>query len=73
MNDDLAQDPARRRYIAILAMRWAGLALVVFGLLVIYRRIDLPKEAGYVLFLVGIVDALIMPSVLARRWRSPPP
>ncbi|MBW8786081.1 MAG: hypothetical protein JF593_15905 [Novosphingobium sp.] len=55
MNDDLAQDPARRRYIAILAMRWAGLALVVFGLLVIYRRIDLPKEAGYVLFLVGIV------------------
>lgn len=69
MNDDLA----KRRYIAILAMRWAGLALVVFGLLVIYRRIDLPKEAGYVLFLVGIVDALIMPSVLARRWRSPPP
>jgi hypothetical protein len=69
MNDD----PARRRLMAIHAMRWAGLALVIFGLLVIYHRIDLPKEAGYVLFLVGLIDALIMPTVLARRWRSPPP
>lgn len=69
---DPAQDPARRRYMAILAMRWAGVALVIFGLLVIYRRIDLPREAGYVLFLVGVIDALIMPTVLARRWKSPP-
>jgi hypothetical protein len=68
-----ARDPAKRRFMAIQAMRWAGLALVIFGLLVIYRRIDLPKEAGYVLFLIGIVDALIMPSILARRWKSPPP
>lgn len=72
MSTDPARDPAKARYMAILAMRWTGVALVVFGLLVIYRRIDLPKEAGYVLFLVGIIDALIMPSVLARRWKSPP-
>ena len=58
---------------AIHAMRWAGLALVLFALLVIYRRIDLPIEAGYVLVVVGLLDALIMPTVLARRWRSPPP
>lgn len=66
-------DPARGRFIAIQAMRWLGLALVIFALLVIYRRIDLPVEAGYALFLVGLVDALIMPSILARRWKSPPP
>lgn len=64
---------ARRRFMAIQAMRWAGVALVIFGLLVITRRIDMPKEAGYVLFLVGVIDALIMPTVLARRWKSPPP
>ena len=69
---DPAQDPAKRRYMAMLAMRWAGVALVIFGLLVIYRRIDLPTEAGYVLFLVGVIDALIMPIVLARRWKSRP-
>lgn len=66
-------DPARRRFLAIQAMRWIGLALVIFALLVIYRRIDLPIELGYALFLFGIVDALIMPTVLARRWKSPPP
>ena len=69
---DPAPDPAKARYMVIQAMRFAGLALVIFGLLVIYRRIDLPKELGYVLFVVGIVDALVMPSVLARRWKSPP-
>ena len=69
----MSNDPARARLMAIHAMRWAGLALVLFALLVIYRRIDLPIEAGYVLVVVGLLDALIMPTVLARRWRSPPP
>lgn len=71
MTADPAQDPAKLRYMVIQAMRWAGVALVIVGLLVIYRRIDLPQEAGYVLFLVGIVDALIVPTLLARRWKSP--
>jgi hypothetical protein len=63
-------DPARSRFIAIQAIRWSGLALVLFGLMVIYRRIDLPIEAGYVLFVVGVLDALIMPTVLVRLWKS---
>jgi hypothetical protein len=54
-------------------MRWAGVALVIFGLLVINGRIAFPKEAGYVLLIVGLVDALVMPTFLARRWRSPRP
>ena len=70
---DPVPDLAKRRYLAMLAVRWVGVALVMLGLLVIYRRIDLPTEAGYALFLVGVVDALIMPTVLARRWKSPPP
>jgi hypothetical protein len=57
-------------------MRWSGVALVILGLMIITGRIglpDIPKEAGYVLFVVGLIDALIMPTVLARRWKSPPP
>jgi hypothetical protein len=69
----MSRDPARARLMAIHAMRWSGLALVLFGLMVIYGRIAFPREAGQTLVLVGIVDALIMPSVLARRWRSPRP
>ena len=66
-------DPAKARFLIIQAMRWSGLALVLVGLLVINGRIDLPREAGYAIFLVGLVDALIMPSVLARLWKSPLP
>ena len=69
MNDD----PARARFIVIQALRWSGLAMVLVALLIIEDKIDLPKEAGYALFLVGLLDALIMPSVLARFWKSPPP
>ena len=65
-------DPARNRFIAIQAMRWIGTAMALVGLLVINRRIDLPIEAGYVLFVIGLLDALVMPTLLARRWKSPP-
>lgn len=64
-------DPARSRWIAIQAMRWIGLVLVGVGLLVVNHRIDLPEIAGYVLVGVGLFDALIMPTILARRWKSP--
>jgi len=63
-------DPARSRFIAIQAIRWSGLALVLLGLMVIYQRIDLPIEAGYALFVVGVLDALIMPTVLTKLWKS---
>ena len=64
---------AKRRFMTIQAMRWCGVALVVFALMIVNRRIDLPLAAGYVLFVVGVFNALIMPGVLARRWKSPPP
>jgi hypothetical protein len=67
------EDPARKRLMVIHAMRWTGVALVIFGALVIMDRIEFPKQAGYVLFLVGLIDALFMPTILARRWKSPPP
>lgn len=69
MNDD----PAKARFFVIQAMRWSGMALTLAGILIIYDRIDLPREAGYALFLIGLADALIVPTVLARRWKSPPP
>lgn len=65
------EDRARNRFIAIQAMRWIGTAMALVGLLVINRKIDLPIEAGYGLFVIGLLDALIVPTLLARRWKSP--
>jgi hypothetical protein len=69
----MSGDPAKAKFIAIQALRWSGLALVLAGLLVLYGKIDLPEIAGYVLFVVGLLDALIMPGVLARLWKTPRP
>jgi drug/metabolite transporter (DMT)-like permease len=69
--DPTPNDPAKARFMVIQSMRWIGLALVIFGLVIVNRKIDLPQIVGYGLVLVGLVDALIMPTVLSRRWKSP--
>lgn len=66
-------DPARARFFILQAIRWSGVALVVIGLMTIQRRIDLPQKAGYALLLAGLFEALFLPTLLARRWKSPPP
>ena len=36
-------------------------------------NIGLPEAAGHVLVVVGLLGALIVPTILSRRWKSPPP
>ena len=66
-------DPAKARFFAIIAIRIAGAGLAILGLAIIQRKIGLPVEAGYALFLFGLIDAFVVPTLLLRRWKSPPP
>lgn len=68
----MTPDPARNRFILVQAVRWIGTIMALIGLLVINRKVDLPIEAGYVIFVVGLLDALIAPTLLNRLWKSPP-
>jgi hypothetical protein len=68
----MSHDRAAARLMAMHAMRWAGVALVMFGILVVCGRVAFPRQLGYVLVIVGLIDALVVPAMLARRWRSPP-
>lgn len=68
MNED---DQAKARWMTIQIVRWTGLGLFIVGLLVFAGRIDLPGIAGYVLMGVGLIDALFVPTLLARRWKTP--
>jgi hypothetical protein len=70
MTSPPARDPAKARFIAIQAVRWTGALLVALGLLVVRRKLALPSEAGYTLIVIGLVAALIAPTLLARRWKS---
>lgn len=70
------RDPAAARFFAIQLVRLAGVAMVLVGLLVTARRIEalnvLPAWVGYLLIALGLVEVFVMPTVLARLWRSPP-
>jgi len=64
---------AKARFMVLQVMRLFGVALFVFGIMIVRGVIGLPVVAGYTLALVGIFDAFLMPVILARRWKSPPP
>jgi hypothetical protein len=63
-------DPARTRFLTILATRWIGSVLAIVGIFALNGR-GLPREAGYVLAPIGLALAFIVPGMLARRWRTP--
>lgn len=67
----MSDDPARKRFFAIQAIRMCGVAMVVVGLLVAGGKIALPYPVGIGLIVVGLFDAFVMPVVLARKWRTP--
>ena len=62
----------RNRFLILNIIRISGALLIVFGMAIIARGVfDLPKEAGYVFFVAGIIDFIVAPLMLARAWSSP--
>jgi hypothetical protein len=62
---------AQYRFLMLNLVRVTGAVMLVIGLAVIARgTFGLPKSAGYVLFLVGFIDFLVVPVFLAKRWKS---
>lgn len=72
MNTHDAEELARKRHFIIAATRMIGVALVLLGILVTQGAIDWPEMIGYPLLIVGLFDVFVMPSILARKWRSNP-
>jgi hypothetical protein len=68
-------DVAKARWMTIQAARVLGVALTVLGILLVRGVVDIAGEAnlliGYVFVAVGLVDAFLLPQVLARKWRTP--
>jgi hypothetical protein len=45
--------------------------MFVFGLQIYAGKIDLPAEVSWVCMGIGLLDALFMPTMLARMWKTP--
>ena len=67
---DPGHDPARARLMVINLVRLAGAAMAVFGLVILGGRLDLPKALGFVLVLAGLFEAMVLPLLLDRKWKS---
>lgn len=67
----MTQDPARARFVIIQIARVSGVALAWFGLMIIGGKFDLPPLAGYFFAVAGAVEAMVLPLLLARRWKTP--
>ena len=69
----MSNDPAMGRFFAIHALRIIGVLMVLAGLVIVERGFGLPQVVGYGLLAGGLVAVLALPTVLARRCRSPRP
>jgi len=72
MDDRISDETARNRWLVINAVRAAGVAMVLVGLLVVREVIPEPAWAGYTILAVGLADVFLVPLLLARKWRTPP-
>jgi hypothetical protein len=66
-------DPARARFMLITLMRLSGIVLMLFGMGIMATGLVEPRDlVGGAIFLMGAIDALIVPRLLIRKWRTPP-
>jgi len=65
----------RTRFALLSAARASGAILMLIGLWIWHG--DIIREGGFAaiggpLFILGFAESLILPQILARKWRSPP-
>ena len=66
----MSEDPAKRRFWLLQLIRMAGTALALVGVAIIGGAGQIPAPVGYVLLVFGAVDALLVPVVVSRLWKS---
>ena len=63
----------RRRFVVLTVMRAGGVVMMLIGLWIMLG--DLLQDGdkvGGAIFIVGAVESLLLPALLASKWRSPP-
>lgn len=64
------EETAKARFMVLQAARISGVLLAMFGVAIIAGKIPLPEIAGIVFVVIGAIDVLFVPVILARRWKS---
>lgn len=63
---------ARTRFFIIGIVRLAGALTIALAVAISYGKVDgAPPVLGYGLLLIGVVEMLMVPQMLVRRWKTP--
>ena len=66
-------DPARARFFALGLIRLGGVVMALLGVSIVMKRWIEPADIiGWALIAIAVIDVVIVPQILARRWRTPP-
>lgn len=68
---------AKGRFIALNMFRLSGVAIVMVGFLIMAQKFGFvtgqkAKIMGAIIATVGLFQAMIVPRILGRAWRTPP-
>ena len=68
---------AKQRFIALNLFRLSGVAVVMFGFLIMAQKFGFvagqkAKIMGAIIATVGLFQAMVVPRILGRAWRTPP-
>lgn len=74
---DARDRAAKQRFIAINLFRLSGIAILMFGFLIMMQRFGFvsgqkAKVMGAIVASVGMFQTLVVPRILGRAWRTPP-
>lgn len=71
MNPNVDEQRDRGRFAVLTLLRATGVFMMVLGIFLIVRPLSgLPEFLGQLLFLLGVIESLVVPPFLARRWRD---
>lgn len=66
-------DPARNRFFVMGVARIAGVALAVFGVVLLGRAVSTGQSIAAIAIVLGGMGIMaLVPRALAQRWRTPP-
>ncbi|KPP88102.1 hypothetical protein [Erythrobacter sp. HL-111] len=64
-----AEETARRRYLAMNAVRIGGIAVLLVGLAMARQVIPGPWSLGAALAVAGLLAFFFLPTLMVRRWK----
>ena len=62
---------AKTRLFILTAVRLASAALIGVGMAIIVGKIDIPRPAGIAFVIFGLLELLLLPAFLIRKWKTP--